>query len=502
MVYNKFMKIVLDSIEAKNSDQYTIDSGISSIELMERAGFNIFNNIKEIINKSDRVLIVCGSGGNGGDGYVIGRYLYNEGYDVSIYSLGSHFNNECLINKNRYQGKYVTDINDDYDIYIDAIFGIGSNKIIEGNYYEIINKINNYKGLKISIDIPSGINGTTGEIMGIAFKCNYLYTAEFIKLGLLLNKASNYYDQLKVIHIGIKSIKKDGFCKVFDKKDYINYLPKREKVSNKGNYGRCAIIGGSKELLGAILLSNNAFATLKVGSGYSTICIPNSLLPLYALRHLENTYILFNDEDGHIKYDEEKLSKLLNQDAIAIGMGIGTSLEVYKIISYLLKNFKNKLIIDADGLNSLSKYGVDILKDHQCEVILTPHLMEFSRLINKPLEKIYKNEINLIKEFASKYNLIINVKSNISIISDGKEVIFNINGNPSLAKGGSGDILTGITLGVIAKSHNLIKSVAFASYILGRASELTTLKLNENSVVGEDIINNISNVLNELEEYN
>ena len=493
------MEYVLTSLEAKKSDLLTINNGISSLELMELAGEKIYDEIVKIINKSLKILIVVGNGGNGGDGYVIARKLFNNGYNVSILDINSKYSNECLINKNKYLGKFVSSLNDNYDVYIDAIFGIGLNKNIENPYFEIITTLNSKQGLKISIDIPSGINGTTGEIMGVAFKTNYLFTVEFIKEGLLLNKGPSYYDKLKVVHIGIKSIKKPYFEGVFEKNDYINYIPKREKISNKSNYGRCALIGGSINYLGSILLSDNALATLLVGAGYSTICVPKSLLIFYSMKYLENTYICFKDHNGFIKFDKKSLDKLLNYDSIAIGMGIGISKDVYKIITYLLKNYKKRLVIDADGLNSLAKYGIDILKNHQCEVILTPHLMEFSRLTNLTINEILKDEIQIIKNFAKKYNLIINVKSNINIISNGEDVIYNINGNPSLAKGGSGDVLSGITLGLIAKSKNLIKSVAFASYILGRASDLAILTINENSVLSSDIIQNISNVLNELQ---
>lgn len=494
------MEYVLTSLEAKEADNYTINElKISSLELMERAGRGIFNELIKLIDKSKKILIICGSGGNGGDGYVIARYLLNADYNVRVLSLGSHFSNETLINKNRYNGEYIDNLTNDYDVYIDAIFGSGLNKNIDGKYFEVIEKVNGFKGLKISVDIPSGLDGTNGKVLGIAFKADYLFTIEFYKRGLFLNEGMNYFNNVKIIKIGLKFNKISNICRVFDINDYINYIPKRQKVSNKGSYGRVALIGGSKEYLGAPILSYSSLASLRLGVGYVTLAIPDSLISLYGLRYPEIMYKRMKDDnDGHIVFNEEDLKSLLNYDVITIGMGIGTSFEVYKIINYLLKNFKNILIIDADGLNSLSKFGVDILKNHLSKVVLTPHLKEFSRLTNTDMDELKENLIDILIKFSKDNNLICNVKSNVSLISNGEEIIFNTNGNPCLAKGGSGDILSGIITGVSNKTNDLLKNIALGSYILGRASELCVRKLNENFVIGSDIINKLNDVLNEL----
>ena len=291
------MEYVLTSLEAKEADNYTINElKIPSLELMERAGRGIFNELIKLINKTKKILIICGSGGNGGDGYVIARYLLNADYNVRVLSLGSHFSNETLINKNRYNGEYIVNLTNDYDVYIDAIFGSGLNKNIDGKYFEVIEKVNSFKGLKISVDIPSGLDGTNGKVLGIAFKADYLFTIEFYKRGLFLNEGMNYFNNVKIIKIGLKFNKISEICKVFDINDYINYIPKREKVSNKGSYGRVALIGGSKEYLGAPILSYSSLASLRLGVGYVTLAIPDSLISLYGLRYPEIMYKRMKDD--------------------------------------------------------------------------------------------------------------------------------------------------------------------------------------------------------------
>ena len=375
------------------------------------------------------------------------------------------------------------------------------NKEIQGKYYDVIKALNEVDANKFSIDIPSGIDATTGKVLGVAFKCDVLFTIQQVKRGLYLNEGINHYKEYKVINIGIISKDYSSFCKVFEEKDFKSLFPKREKISNKGSYGKVALIGGSKLLMGALLLSANALAALRMGVGYSTICVPESLHPLYALKNLENTYQVIKDDNGHILFDQETLDKLMNYDVITIGMGIGTSEEVYKTICYLLKNFKNTLLIDADGLNSLSRYGVDALLNHKCNVVMTPHLKEFSRLIGKDIDTIKDNVIDEVKTFASKYHVILNCKSNISVISDGNSVNLNTSGNPSLAQGGSGDVLSGISAGVISNNReNLFLATCAGAYILGKAADLAIMDINENSLISSDVINYIPKVLDLIQK--
>lgn len=495
------MNYVIDSNQAQYADNFTIKKlKIKSIDLMEEAGKKIFLSLKKEIKQEDKILIVCGSGGNGGDGYVLARYLYDNKYNVSVFITSEAKKEETIKNFKKFKGRIVNNLKDTYDVIVDAIYGVGFDYELTNEMTQIINTLNKKKSLKVSIDVPSGLNSSNGEVKKVAFKANIIYTIQFLKLGFYLGDGQRYFEKISLIDIGIKSDKISEFCRVFDKKDYKNLVSKRDKISNKGTYGRCAIIGGCLNFSGAPILSEHALSILRVGAGYSTLCIPDKLYKLYALKNLENTYVLLNsNDDGNIIFDQNKINSLLKYDAIAIGMGLGVSKEVYKTIEYLLNNYKGRLLIDADGLNSLAKYGVDILKKHQCDVILTPHILEFARLINnKNTKDVIYNSLSLVKEFSKKYNVYLVLKSNTSLICKNEDVILNINGNPCLAKGGSGDVLSGIILGLIPKTNDLLKSIAFGCYILGRSADLCVEKIHENSVLASDVIKKISDTLKEI----
>jgi len=496
------MKYILTSEQMKSCDRYNIASFISSIDLMELAGKRCFETIKPYIKKDSKILIVAGSGGNGGDGYVIARYAQEENYDVEVFSFGNHNSEENLINKSRFAGFFTKNLEKYQDnnnlIIIDALLGNGQNKALSDEYNSLIKKMNNLNGFKISIDMNSGINSSSGEALGEYFVSDLTLAIGEFKTGHYFNEGINAYKKLIKIDIDLKFQDECSYAKTLDLIDLKTFFKKRKSNTNKGDYGRVALIGGSKLTPGAIEISLNALLSLRTGVGYSLICVPESLYNLYALRNPENIYSTIKDDNGRIIFDKEVLDKLLNYDAIALGMGCGVSEDIYKIIAYLLSNFKGNLLLDADALNAVSKYGVDIFKKHQCNLIITPHLKEFERLSKIKIADLKKDYISYAKEFAKKYNLIINLKNNISVITDGNETYLNINGNAGLAKGGSGDFLSGLTLGLINKSDDLVKRVASAAYLLGKSEEVTTENINEYSVLARDISGSIIKVINEI----
>lgn len=495
------MEYILSSEEMQASDAYTIENYVKSIDLMEKAGTACFEIIKNHIHKESNVLVVCGSGGNGGDGYVIARLLFEEKYNVKVFEFGSHLKEDTEINKNKYYGDIIdtfTTLDSKNLVIIDALLGVGINKQLRKDYKELIEQINKFNCYKISIDINSGIDATSGFSLGAYVKSDLTIAVNNYKLGHYFNDGVEAYKELIKADIGIKLSPNISPTKTLSSNDFKILFPLRNRNTNKGSYGKVALIGGSSLTPGAVNLSLNALASLRGGVGYSNVCIPKSLYNLFILKNSENIYTLLSDIDGKVIFVEEEIEKLLNYDAIAIGMGIGISLEVYKIISYLLSKYKGNLLLDADALNSISGYGVDILKSHDCNVILTPHLKEFSRLINISIDEIKKDYIVLAKSFASKYNLILNLKNDISVITDGEEVLLNINGNAGLAKGGSGDVLSGVTLSLLNKKTNLLRRVACGAYLLGKSADLAILDINEYSLIASDLSEYLINAFNSI----
>ena len=236
-----------------------------------------------------------------------------------------------------------------------------------------------------------------------------------------------------------------------------------------------------------------------MGSGYSNLVVPSSMFSSYVGKNPECILTKIADNNGYIIFDENLLSSLLSSDSIAIGMGVGVSKEIYNSICFLLENYTGKLIIDADGLNSLAEFGVDVLKNKKCQVILTPHVGEFSKLTGISKDIILSSQIDLAKKFANDYGVILVLKNAVSIITDGNEVYLNTSGTPALAKAGSGDVLSGILAGLLSRTNETFLGTIAGCYLFGKAGEQAVLEQgNEYTVTATDVVSSIGVVINKL----
>lgn len=477
------MERILTVKQMTDMDKFTIEKlGISSEVLIERAGVAIAD---EIIKRfpGGRVLVCVGKGNNGEDGKIVAKILSKRhGFTVATLNV---FNGIFKIFEKK------------FDIIVDCIFGTGLNKEVDGKFKQAIELINNSGAYVVSCDIPSGLNGDTGLAMGIAVKANLTIAIQEYKIGHFLNDGPDYTGQVIAKDIGI-SIWGDNYVTRITKEEVAKFFEKRKRNVNKGNFGKSCIFGGSKNFPGSVLLSLNGLSSLRIGAGYSNLAIPNSFYSMYACIVPECTILPINDNGENLIFDKHNLDNLLKYDSIAFGMGVGVNKDNYEIISYLLKHYKGALVIDADGLNTLSKYGTEVLKDKKCKVILTPHIKEFSRLINKEVGEVLTDLINQAKAFAKEFDVVLAVKSATSIITNGEVVYLNTVGSSGMAKGGSGDVLSGIITGLCAKKRDIFDSTVCALYIFGRAGEITQKKLNEYFMNPSDVINSICDVINEL----
>ena len=267
----------------------------------------------------------------------------------------------------------------------------------------------------------------------------------------------------------------------------------RKRNTNKGNYLTASIIGGSKQYMGAADLAYSALVALKFGCGYSYLVVPESLCDIYALRQPQVILKTLSDKDGLFIFEKEELDDvMLHSDVIVFGMGIGVTQDIYEMISYILHNFTGKLVIDADGLNAISKYGIDALIDHNCDLILTPHIKEFSRLRNLDVEDVMNGPIKYAKEFARRYKLTLLLKSASSIITNGYDVSINISGNAGLAKAGSGDLLSGIVGGVFSeKNFGSYLTCRIGSFLFGYIADEVVEKVYIKSMTSNDLVDEI-----------
>lgn len=477
------MERILTVKQMREADEFTITKlGVSNAVLLERAGHAVAEEILKRF-KGGRVLICIGKGNNGKDGVVVYNILSNiHGFNVTLFDV---FNDSLDVFKNK------------YDIIIDCIFGTGLNKNIEGKIFETIEKINSLKCFVVSCDIPSGLNGDNGQPMGVSVNANLTVAIQDYKPGHFLNSGKDFCGEVVVKDIGI-SVWEDEVINKFTINELSKFFPQRKNNVHKGMFGKSCVFGGSKNYPGSAIISANGLVALKMGIGYSNLAIPNCVFNAISLLNPELTITVFPDDGKNIIFSKEKLDKILAYDSIAFGMGVGITKDVYESLRYILNNFKGRLVIDADGLNVLATYGIEILNNKTCEVCLTPHIGEFCRLTRLSKDDVINNGVNIAKEFAKKYKVVLALKSSTTIITDGDTTFINSTGCSGMAKGGSGDLLSGIIAGLSTRNIEYVNCVSASCYLLGLAGEKAKKSLNDYCMTVSDIIKEIPIVLNEI----
>ena len=287
--------------------------------------------------------------------------------------------------------------------------------------------------------------------------------------------------------------------KVIEKEDIKCLFLKRDENSHKGNFGYVGIMGGCIEYSGAVKLANLSTSSLVSGAGVVRLIIPKEIEVSVMPYLLEQTLFPIESKNGHMLFDENVIDKALEKlKALAIGVGWGESIDNEKILKYILETKDIPIVIDADGLNTLAKMDKSILNKTKCKVILTPHLKEFSRISGYSLEEIENNKEKLATDFAKKYNVILLLKGNKTIVTNGKETYIVNRGCPGMATAGSGDVLSGILVGILGYNEPNVLTVAGGTYLAGLAGELAQKNLNDISMRASDTISKIPEAINEI----
>lgn len=475
------MQKVLTVAQMREADSYTINQlKIPSQTLMRRAGIAIADEVAAAAknNGAKKILVVCGTGNNGGDGYVCARELKNRGYNVAVYAMRGNLSADCAREKAAFGGVYAQDIA--ADIIVDCLFGTGLCRTVSGEYAQVIEKINQSGAYVISADIPSGLNGDNGLAEGCAVKADITVAIAENKSGYFLNDGPDMCGRVIKKDIGI-ICPETNYAHIYDDSDIKEFYPKRRRNSHKGTYGTAQLIAGSEKFIGAAALA--AEAALKSGCGYVKL---NTYLQNRSALAAKLPQIIFTDDID------------FSADCIAAGAGCGVSEELYKTIRSILKYYSGTLIIDADGLNCIAKYGNEILTDKKCNVIITPHIKEFSRLSKLSMDEILSNPITHARNFANEYKVTVFLKSSVSVLTDGERVFLLHRGNSALAKGGSGDMLLGFACGTAARGVDGFNAVAVASYTLGLAAEICAKEKTEYCVTSKDLIKNLHSAVRNL----
>ena len=481
------MKEILSVENMRKSDACTIATKVPSIELMYRAG----KAVADAVEWRAPVGIVCGYGNNAGDGYVIALELKRRGIDCTLLLLGDrfsadgkHYFDQCTAEHIPYEF-----CNGDTDLslfstLVDCIFGTGFSGEVRGLAKDVLEKYNNTKAYKVSVDINSGMNGNTGMGETVALSDITCSIGSF-KPGHFLNRAKDVIKRKINLDIGIEPIDKP--YRLYEPDPSV--FPERKNFSNKSTWGYVALIGGSEKYSGAIRLAAMANAAMRAGAGVAMLAVPESISPCIIPEILEATIYPLSAKDGGILFNDSELSALSARvKSIIFGMGIGLSNEVEKSLSYLLANYKGRMTVDADGLTALSRLGTDAIKNASCKLILTPHNMEFSRLSGLSIEEILSAPIDHARNFAKTYGCVLLLKGPSTVVTDGEEVYIIEKGCPGMATAGSGDVLSGIIAATSAYIPSALEAAALAAYINGLAGEIAESKINPVSMIASDTV--------------
>lgn len=498
------MRYILTPKEMIEADKQAIEEfGIPSAILMENAARSASEFIDNIAKnshlKSNRVLIICGSGNNGGDGFALARHLYNLNYNVKVYKFGNidKMSEETKTNlmiiknlglsiENMDTMTDVEKLQNNYDVIIDSMIGIGGSENLRGILPTILRRINTFDGIKIAIDVPTGMNAKNGYTSPDCFKADHTITMFAEKAGFHRNAGMKYPGKIHIAYLGINQeiVEKKAKIRAYNQNEIKTILKQRERVSSKFDYGRALIIAGSKNMPGAAALTANA--AISSGAGLVELCSPE--IHSAVKPEVLSTRITFEDKDGLLDTLNKSLKKA---NSIAIGPGLGDKPEVIDF----LKDWINlipvdiPIVIDADGLKAIDKDS----KLRQ-NIILTPHTGEFSNLIETHRKQIEPLSHEYAIEWAEKLNCIIHLKHIPSVTTNGKHSYWTLNGNPGMATAGSGDVLTGIIVALLAQGLEPMQATSLASYIHASAGDFYAREYPQHTMTAGDIIDKLKYV--------
>ena len=486
------MQYVLTTRQMREADEYTIRTlGTPSLVLMERAGEALAAAAEKMCPKGD-IVCVCGGGNNGGDGFVCARILAEKGRRVAAVCVADKFTPECRTNKEKFEkaGGEVFSVfpRRRFALAVDCLFGTGFRGEPEGKAGAAIDYINSVAPQVLSADIPSGVSGEGVAAKRAVRASETLCIGEY-KTGVFLGDGLDFAGKASRADIGISLPgERAGYAFLTGREEVASLLPPRRRNTHKGTYGRAAIAAGSEKYTGAAYLA--AAAALRSGCGYTSLLLPESILPHYLLK-LPEVLISPLCEGGRVAFTEKNFQKLLPFDAVAFGMGSETSEDVFEGARYLLQNYTGRLILDADALNSLAKYGrgrlKEIFRDKRCDVLLTPHAKEFARLCEAE-EMSAAGGTEAPRALAERLGCTVLLKGAATVISDGGKTTISVTGTPGQAKGGSGDVLSGLIAGLCAQGLSAFDGGRAGAWLAGRAAELAAEETGEYSLTASDEI--------------
>ncbi|UCZ53680.1 NAD(P)H-hydrate dehydratase [Bacillus shivajii] len=503
---------VVTGDEMHQIDRFTMEHiGLSEETLMENAGQAFFRQLLRSINKGSKIIILIGSGNNGGDGFVIARLLKEAQIKTNVWLIPQEgkIKGAALRHKEIYENSHYIwhsfekqphrfyEQLKESDVLIDAMLGTGVKGIPRRPYSTIIEYVNtSWEGKVVSVDIPSGLPSHECGESFLALNADETYTFDAYKVSTFLPNMDRYYGKVHALDIAIpKRVYENISVKrqVITEEEVKQTLPDRDRYAHKGTAGKSLIIGGSVQMPGASILTTSA--CLRSGSGLVTLAVPDVILPTVSQKLTESMFLPLRSEDGELT--SLSIDQINDQkfDAIAFGPGVGRAnqYQLYKTFN----EFDGPLIIDADGLYHLSLELSKWKKGREGgPTIVTPHVGEMARLMNISLDTVEKNRFDISKRLAITYNMYVVLKGPNTIVTtpDGKQRV-NMTGNSALAKGGSGDMLTGMILSFVLQHQSVLEAICNAVHLHGKVADERLKEYDVFSITASDLINHLPKVL-------
>lgn len=492
--------------EMREMDRTAIERyGIAGEILMENAGLAVVALISERFSiAGKKFLVFCGLGNNGGDGFVIARKLHSDGGSVKVYILGD---------RKKYRGAAKTNLDilsrlpieiaelqsvtaiskevSHCDLIVDAIFGTGLSKEVGGIHREVIEQINGSRKTVFSVDIPSGVHGDNGQIMGGSVQADYTVAFGLPKRGNLLYPGFERCGELYVTHISFTpSLYDNDSLKVA-----VNTpvpLPTRIADGHKGDFGEALFIAGASSYFGAPYFA--ALSFLKAGGGYSRLASPKSITPFIANRGSEIVFVPQRETpSGSISYENKAalLELAAGMDVIILGPGTSLDEETGKLMRELLREIEKPIILDGDGITALSEH-LNLIAERKEGTVLTPHMGEMSRITRRSISELKGDPISILQHTASELNACIVLKGAHTLIGcPDQQVFINMSGNSGMATAGSGDVLTGTIAAMYCLGLSLYEAARKGVFIHGLSGDIAAREMGADGMTAQDILESL-----------
>ena len=505
------MRPVLLPDEAAELDERTQARGITADALMETAGWEVADAALRLVGGAygRRALVVCGKGNNGGDGLVAARHLDRAGMRTTVLMLDDGLREPAATNLHRlkvtgarrrpFAPAAIERELERADVVVDAIFGTGFRGVPEGAPAEAIRALEAFDVPVVAVDIPSGVNGSTGAVDGEAVHADVTVTFGAPKLGTVLYPGAAFAGMVEVEPIGFPEDLIRSDVHLVEREDAAVLLPRRDPDTHKRAAGYAVVVGGSRRITGAVALAGRA--AYRAGAGLVAIAVPERILPVVEGAVREAVFVDLPETDaGSIANGSDRLDEVLGQaDSVALGPGMTTDPATSEWIRGVVRSSEVPVVLDADGLNAFAGRA-DELADRKADLVLTPHAGEFVRLADVSAPDLQSDRVRHVRDLAARASATVLLKGSRTLIAtpDG-QVRINPTGGPALATGGTGDVLTGMIAGLVARGLEVADAATAAAFAHGIAGRIAAEDLGDGAVAG-DVLARLPASLREVAE--